>query len=225
MPGEVVSGFGWSRIEEIVMNPEDGKAAMRWHSLAPSNSGSSQLKWPHEHETRGAGLENTPGPTMMSGISRTFAGVAFVVSSIVPGSYSSSMNISGQIVPIAQTAAEGALAQPRTQLRWLNYVMGRLDDLENAGDDLRPSADALASARTLVFQLLSDNTRSPSVVPSDNGGVMLAWHQAGVDLYLTFEDRDSFAWARQRASERVFLSGRLSDHHREVQGLLEKLTD
>jgi hypothetical protein len=105
------------------------------------------------------------------------------------------------------------------QPRWLEYVMARLDSLETAEAHGRPTASSIAKARREAFAMLSDRTTSPSVVPSDDMGVMFVWHQSGWDLAITIEDQETFVWAQERGGRATF-SGPLAEWSPDVHQLL-----
>ena len=110
--------------------------------------------------------------------------------------------------------------QPEVQQpRWLQYVMTRLDALGAAAGQSAPTPSSIVEARRKAFAMFGDNVASPSVVPSDDQGVMFVWHQSGWDLVITVEDQESFVWAQERTGGTTF-SGPLDDRSRSVRQLL-----
>lgn len=83
-----------------------------------------------------------------------------------------------------------------------------------------------ASVRTVIelaYELMSDNTPAPSVVPTCGGGVQLEWHIRGIDLEIEIRSpsRISACFEDERThtewdEEQLYDFGRLRDALREL---------
>ncbi len=97
-------------------------------------------------------------------------------------------------------SATSAGIDPRA--RWIGFTEKRLTDLvEERTDegDRVVKEGVIAKAWSYVFRLFGANVPTPSVLPTDDGGVEFAWHKGGWDLLLDIETDRTFAWARHRA--------------------------
>ena len=109
---------------------------------------------------------------------------------------------------------------------WLSYVNRRLAEMtldpdESERSRLLPNAPsrALLEARRLV----PDKIVPPSVIPSDEGGILFVWHKGGWDLEIAVEERETTAWGRDRASGQYW-AGSVSGHEQELAAVWEKMT-
>ncbi|HEX5483393.1 MAG TPA: hypothetical protein VFZ08_12280 [Terriglobia bacterium] len=81
-----------------------------------------------------------------------------------------------------------------SQAFWPNWARDVVDGLLDLMD-LRPNWDsygagpiegrAVERAVPLLFQLMTDDSPSPSTIPTSMGGIQLEWHQQGIDLEIT----------------------------------------
>jgi hypothetical protein len=122
----------------------------------------------------------------------------------------------------------GSNHQPDGTPRWFNYVKRRLDELEQA-DDVddedtypKPPLETILKAWETGCRLFKSNTPTPSVVPSDEGGIEFAWHKYGWDLVISIVSRGTLVWARNRTLGENW-SYPLEERYEKVQGILESL--
>jgi hypothetical protein len=86
---------------------------------------------------------------------------------------------------------------------WAEYVSSRLEELANRTHEhgkSYPDLEMLNRARMEIYGTLKADTPTPSVVPSEAGGVGLIWHKAGWDVEIEFDPEGSFVWARDRST-------------------------
>src|SRR3954452_12705561 len=87
-------------------------------------------------------------------------------------------------------AALGSYARPL----WLNRTLAQLRDLATlaTGWDTyagRPIGRGLLyDALRFLLRQLNNDSPAPSMVPTSDGGVLLEWHRAGVDVEVSFSD-------------------------------------
>ena len=225
MPNDLITASAWSSFGEV---EAQGRlpVTLRWVSVSAPQGSNARSEW-RAPQLHGEGPQPWVARALQLTVSSfvgTVAGVALATGLSVPISYGV---FTGGRVAVSSGASTWAVSvsdEHATPLRWVDYVMRRLDALESTEPQLRPSADALARARTQVFELLDDETRSPSVVPVENDGVMFVWHQAGVDLSITFDNDGSFVWARQRGADRLLFSGSLHLNREATRELLRQFT-
>lgn len=108
-------------------------------------------------------------------------------------------------------------AVPQRELpQWLPYVLRRLNDLALKLDEPDPDdpaiPDPIALERSLaeLQRLLADDTPTPSVVPTSEGGVQFVWHKGGWDIEIEVLPSETLAWGRNR-SVGARWSGELED--------------
>jgi hypothetical protein len=110
---------------------------------------------------------------------------------------------------------------------WLSYVDRRLREMVGDADDserARVSNSTPGRALLEARRLLPDEIVPPSVIPSDDGGVLLVWHKAGWDLEIAVEERETTAWARERVSGHYW-AGSVSDRELDLKQLLALMTE
>jgi len=85
--------------------------------------------------------------------------------------------------------------------RWFNYVESRLGDLERFVEEPdieaypKPPLETIQTARSLALTWFAIDTPTPSVVPSEEGGVQYVWHKGGWDFEITVERQGTVVWA------------------------------
>lgn len=101
------------------------------------------------------------------------------------------------------------IVQDDISLRWLPYVLdrlnelgGRLADANASGEGVSPDERSLARALPELLRLLSQRTPSPSVVPTADRGVQFSWHMAGWDLEIEVLPEETEIWVRNRLDNR-----------------------
>ena len=96
------------------------------------------------------------------------------------------------------------LSQSVRPSRWIEYVAERLSQMEdNRLSDVEPTLQmgATLQAWYVALRYFPPNTPTPSVVPSENGGVQFVWHKGGWDVEFEVENNEVFIWARSRESK------------------------
>ncbi len=111
--------------------------------------------------------------------------------------------------------------------RWKEYVSKRLVQIEaraadETSEDPYPSAELVRVAHLVVARLFSPSTPTPSVVPSEEGGVSFVWHKGGLDVEIEVGEDEIFVCANRRASGDSFY-GSLTEHYELIQGVLRYL--
>ena len=88
--------------------------------------------------------------------------------------------------------------------RWGTYVERRLGELERGEGDYtglrKPSAGTIAHARKVAAETFRDDTPTPSVVPTAEGGIDFLWRKNGYDVEICVTETEADSWARQRAT-------------------------
>jgi hypothetical protein len=92
-----------------------------------------------------------------------------------------------------------------THERWRGYIWQRLAELEDGAGDFtglhRPSPATIELARRSIPRLLGVSVAAPSVVPDEDGAVVLVWRRKGWDIEVTFmAGRAAQIWGRSRAN-------------------------
>lgn len=127
-------------------------------------------------------------------------------------------------------AAEGHVAELRTirqQSRWRAYVSERLKHLgeaaNEASDSTYPRPEIVLRAGMLAEYLFTSDTPTPSVVPSEEGGVSFVWHKGGLDVDIEVGDEDVYVCVYLRSSGESFY-GSLRERFAETQAVLQYLS-
>ena len=106
-------------------------------------------------------------------------------------------------------AFERAFGEPSTYWRvvedgsrWHRYVAERLQQLgEQTDRPDKPTLETLNMAWSIVDRLLPPSTSTPSVVPSEDGGVELFWQKGGWDVQVEIDSQGvGNVWTRDRNS-------------------------
>lgn len=103
--------------------------------------------------------------------------------------------------------------------RWHAYVAGRLRKLaEHAHQPDRPSLETLNLTWSIIDRLLPPSFATPSVLPSEDGGVELFWQKGGWDIQVEIDENgDGAVWTRDRNSG--------DDHYGSLRERREELLD
>lgn len=124
--------------------------------------------------------------------------------------------------PLVPRLVRVRVGPDREPPRWLPYVLRRLNalalKLDEPGPDDLGLPDPLALERSLseLQSLLTDDTPSPSVVPTAEAGVQFVWHKGGWDLEVEVLQSETLAWGRNRESGARW-AGPLADVRQQVQ--------
>jgi hypothetical protein len=128
-------------------------------------------------------------------------------------------------IPIG-TQSISDLVKLESDSRWHKYVYGRIQELLNGEDDFselpQPTSFVIDRAWQVATRVLHSDTPTPSVVPSDDGNVVLVWHKARWDLEIEIGPEEVTVWAHSRNTGEMF-SGTLDEHLDRVSGLLDFL--
>jgi hypothetical protein len=92
-----------------------------------------------------------------------------------------------------------------------------------AGDGY-PSPFLIELAWYTAHEVLPASAPTPSVVPSEDGGVEFVWHKRNWDIELDVEPGGSSVWARNRETGETW-SGVLGGLRERLSDLLVKLSD
>jgi hypothetical protein len=110
---------------------------------------------------------------------------------------------------------------------WARYVNQRLIELGEGQFDFTglqiPSAATIDRARSIAFETLRDDTPTPSVVPSEDGAVLMVWRRSGWDVEFRVTESDADIWARRRADSTEWY-GPFSQYLKEFSSLLDELS-
>jgi hypothetical protein len=109
--------------------------------------------------------------------------------------------------------------------QWLAYVMSRLNSLGGQVNEADPWADEEALERALhdLATVLEPEMPAPSVVPSEEHGVLFVWHRAGWDVEIEVRAGQTIAWATNPQSS-AEIYGDLADVRPEIRRVLRELT-
>lgn len=132
------------------------------------------------------------------------------------------IKLAGRSGKVARTAVSVGIGT-----RWGPYVSERLtallrDEGRGEWEGEWPSPVAVLSARDVAGQCMPTGAPTPSVVPAEDGNVVLVWHKGGWDIEVKV-DRESYAgvWARKTDGRRF--AGPLDEHRDELGTLLSEL--
>ena len=92
--------------------------------------------------------------------------------------------------------------------RWMSYVYLRLESLLLNPDpefNPYPTQEDIQAAWRVVQDVLRPETPTPSVVPSEDGGIQFVWHKAGWDIELDVDAWDASVWVRSRRTGEMWL--------------------
>jgi hypothetical protein len=114
----------------------------------------------------------------------------------------------------------------RSDSRWQKYVHQRMQEMRSGDDDFtelpQPTTFVIDRAWQVATRLLHPDTPTPSVVPSDEGNVVLVWHKARWDLEIEVGPEEVTVWAHNQRTGRMF-SGSLDAQLEKVSSLLDFL--
>jgi hypothetical protein len=116
----------------------------------------------------------------------------------------------------------------RNVSRWMQYVTQRLLELGQGLYDFTglkiPSPATIERARSVVIETLKDNTPTPSVVPSEDGAVVMIWRKSGWDVEFEITESEANVWAHRRIDSSGWY-GPLSQHGADFSSLLDELSN
>jgi hypothetical protein len=111
----------------------------------------------------------------------------------------------------------------KSDSRWHRYVAQRLEALRKGEGDftgLRPPRELVISrAWNFAATAFRSDTPTPSVVPTEDGGILFVWRKAGWELEIEIGAAEDTVWARNRDSG-VTLRGSLGEMRVGVSTLL-----
>jgi hypothetical protein len=111
--------------------------------------------------------------------------------------------------------------------RWFSYVNMRLHQMaeHQLTSHAYPDAPIIQRAWSEAVSLFPLSAPTPSVVPSDEGGVAYVWHKRGWDLEIDVRQDGAMVWARNRnLSNEETWYGSLDDYRERVFKLLRDLS-
>lgn len=114
--------------------------------------------------------------------------------------------------------------------RWLPYVARRLNELASRSNEPTPEAIGapdpwvLKHALVVLSEWLSDDTPTPSVVPTPDGGVQFVWHKSGWDIEIEVLPSETYVWGRNRNDTGREFSGDLPERAPELQAALREMS-
>ena len=115
-----------------------------------------------------------------------------------------------------------------SRVRWLTYVASRLLQMAQHNrqpNEIYPDVRILQRAWSEAIDLFHTNTPTPSVVPSDDGGVLFIWHKGGWDLEIEVRESSSVVWGRTRKPQNATqLEGDLSRLRPQVTAVLRSIS-
>ncbi len=84
---------------------------------------------------------------------------------------------------------------------WREYVLGRLVQMliEGEGRDAYPDASVITRSWSEVTSLFGPHTPTPSIVPTEDGGVAFVWHKKGWDVEIAVDPAETTVWAHRRS--------------------------
>jgi hypothetical protein len=88
--------------------------------------------------------------------------------------------------------------------------------------DTYPSPSIIACAWTEAVSVLDASSPTPSVVPSDEGGVMFVWHRGGWDVEVEIDATENTVWAQSRRTGDTWF-GPLNDRRGDLRQLLREM--
>jgi hypothetical protein len=114
----------------------------------------------------------------------------------------------------------------RSDSRWDKYVFQRMEDLRAAKYDFTglkvPTWHVIDRAWGVATTLFEPDTPTPSVVPTEDGNVLLVWHKAEWDIKIEVGSEEIWTWAHDRHAGTRF-SGPLGEQQVRLSGLLAYL--
>lgn len=109
---------------------------------------------------------------------------------------------------------------------WHTYVYQRIQEILSDDEDypefVRPTSFVINRAWNIATKILRRDAPTPSVVPSDEGAIVLVWHKARWDLEIEIGIQEETVWAHDRNTGAMF-SGSLEEQLERVSAVLEFL--
>jgi hypothetical protein len=156
-----------------------------------------------------------------SNVARLAAGAEATIPT-QPGVLGVANGVRPLVLPIAVTSTRETVGVPASQ----RYVLGRLQEMAEAPDlesGVLRDFPVLARAWTEGQLILGADTPTPSVVPSDEGGVTFVWHKGGWDVEVQVDPVETTVWAQSRRTGTTWY-GSLDDHRSELRALLREMS-
>jgi hypothetical protein len=126
---------------------------------------------------------------------------------------------------VARDIDVGTRSTEQQASRWGNYVARRLNEMRNAPSrrDVYPDENILRRAWRVATTTFEDDTMTPSVVPSSQGGLVFVWHKHGWDAELEIELGEVSVFAYNRRTRETW-HGALDDLREQFLELLRGLS-
>jgi hypothetical protein len=110
------------------------------------------------------------------------------------------------------------------QTRWSSYIQRRFEQLTAETPSSPAFTETLNAAWKSILNLFAPNIATPSVLPGDEGGIVLVWHKGGWDIEIDFGPLEApSVWTVNR-SDLVGFDGNLSDHREELLDVLAEIS-
>jgi hypothetical protein len=110
------------------------------------------------------------------------------------------------------------------QTRWSGYIQRRFEQLTAETPSSPAFTETLNAAWKSILNLFAPNIATPSVLPGDEGGIVLVWHKGGWDIEIDFGPLEGpSVWTVNRSSLDGF-DGDLSDHREELLDVLAEIS-
>lgn len=126
---------------------------------------------------------------------------------------------------VARDIDVGTRSTERPATRWGTYVARRLTEMRTAPSrmDDYPDENILRHAWRIATTTFEDDTITPSVVPSAQGGLLFVWHKHGWDAELEVELGEVSVFAYNRRTRETW-HGALDDLREQFLELLRGLS-
>lgn len=110
------------------------------------------------------------------------------------------------------------------QTRWSSYIHRRFEQLTVETPPSPAFTETLNAAWKSILNLFAPNIATPSVLPGDDGGIVLVWHKGGWDIEIDFGPLEApSVWTTNR-SGLVGFDGDLSDHREKLLDVLAEIS-
>jgi hypothetical protein len=130
------------------------------------------------------------------------------------------------IVPIIAVPYVAAGTRARVDMPVAQrYVLSRLSAMRDAAFaalDVYADLSGFVRAWTVGAGLLDETMPTPSVVPSEDGGVTFVWHKGGWDVEVEIDPTETTVWAYSRHTGETWF-GELDTHRQALRQLLREM--